>query len=433
MQLEMDNIHLTKQNACLETIVRIQRALLKSRDVTKLYDSILFDIRQATGASRAYLFRNALLLDGQPVYSLVAESHHPSLPKRMELATMTALPHTHLPRWTTILTHGGLVMETRRQAKGEEHFFMATQQVRSLLLSPLFAENRFLGFLGIDDCNEERQWDSLDQELMEDVALSLAHTQLHQETVRDLMYANQEKIELMEILAHDLKNPMSGILLAVDILAKRHDQLSKNEIERRLINIRDCVGRMKSISESLLLGHSPFHRTPKLNLEPIGLANLIETIVQSLQMQAAAKQIDLIVSASKEVPKALADRIAMLQVLENLVSNAIKFSPFERKVWIRLYQYRHRVRVAVKDEGPGIKPEEMHKLFQKQAQLSAKPTGGEGSTGYGLWICKTLVDGMRGRIWCESEAGKGATFIVELPIAKEQNDLPAPPDQMVIS
>ncbi|MCS7012775.1 MAG: HAMP domain-containing sensor histidine kinase [Chloroherpetonaceae bacterium] len=416
----MDDTRLIKENACLETIVKIQRALLKSKDVSSLYDTILFDIRQAMGASRAYLFRNSLLLDGQPVYSLVAESHLAHLSKRIELATMTALPHTHLPRWTTILSHGGLVAETQSKAKGEERFFMATHNVRSLLLAPLLAENRFLGFLGVDDCDTEREWGSLDQELIEDIALSLAYVHLHQDAARDLMYTNQEKIELMEILAHDLKNPMSGILLAVDILAKKYEKLSKEEIEKRLISIRDCVGRMKSISESLLLGHSPFHSKPQLNLEPVGLANLIETIVQSLQMQASAKQIELIVEASKEVPKARADRIAMLQVLENLVSNAIKFSPFDRKVWIRLYRHRSRVRISVTDQGLGIKPEEMNLLFQKQAQLSAKPTGGESSTGYGLWICKTLVDAMRGRIWCESSAGKGATFIVELPIAKEE-------------
>lgn len=149
---------------------------------------------------------------------------------------------------------------------------------------------------------------------------------------------------------------------------------------------------------------------------------MIETVADALRMQAAAKGQQLVVEASKEVPKALGDRIVVMQVLENLVSNAIKFSPLGKRIWIRLSKHDKWVHVEVADEGPGVKEEERGRLFQKRAKLSSKPTGGESSTGYGLWICKTLVEAMHGKIWYEERQGYGATFILALRSIIEVNE-----------
>jgi signal transduction histidine kinase len=106
-----------------------------------------------------------------------------------------------------------------------------------------------------------------------------------------------------------------------------------------------------------------------------------------------------------------------MQVLDNIISNAVKYSPHRKNIFIRLKSSSEAVRIEIQDEGPGISPDDMQKLFGKFARLSARPTGGEHSTGLGLSIVKKMVEAMNGRVWCESELGKGATFIVELPIA----------------
>ncbi len=105
-----------------------------------------------------------------------------------------------------------------------------------------------------------------------------------------------------------------------------------------------------------------------------------------------------------------------MQVIDNLISNALKYSPFDTTITIRVKAKSDNVRLEVEDEGPGISEEEMPKLFGKFARLSAQPTGGEHSTGLGLSIVKKMVEAMNGKVWCESEPGKGATFIVELPL-----------------
>ena len=105
----------------------------------------------------------------------------------------------------------------------------------------------------------------------------------------------------------------------------------------------------------------------------------------------------------------------MVQVVENLVSNAVKYSPPGKSIFVRVRRTGNAVRCEVQDEGPGLSAEDQQKLFGKFARLTAKPTGGEQSTGLGLSIVKRLVEAMHGHVWCESEPGHGATFLVEFP------------------
>ncbi len=112
--------------------------------------------------------------------------------------------------------------------------------------------------------------------------------------------------------------------------------------------------------------------------------------------------------------------------MDNLVSNAVKYSPNGKNVYVRVYQMDRRVRAEVKDEGPGISAEDQKRLFGKFARLSARPTAGEHSTGLGLAIVKRLVESMHGEVWCESHLGSGAAFLVELPAAMEVSAAAAP-------
>ena len=106
----------------------------------------------------------------------------------------------------------------------------------------------------------------------------------------------------------------------------------------------------------------------------------------------------------------------MAEVLDNIVSNAIKYSPQGRKVNLKLEEKNASYWISVSDQGPGILPEDRDKLFQKFQKLSAKPTGGESSTGLGLSIVKALADQLGAKIDVESEVGKGSTFAVKLPM-----------------
>jgi Signal transduction histidine kinase len=114
-----------------------------------------------------------------------------------------------------------------------------------------------------------------------------------------------------------------------------------------------------------------------------------------------------------EVDRGYAD-----QVFENILSNAVKFSPSFRNVYVNLHQQDGKAIAEIKDEGPGLNSEDKKKLFGKYQKLSARPTGNETSTGLGLSIVKKFVEAMKGEIWCHSEVGSGASFFVTFSLCE---------------
>lgn len=114
-----------------------------------------------------------------------------------------------------------------------------------------------------------------------------------------------------------------------------------------------------------------------------------------------------------------ADPNVLVQALDNLISNAVKYSPPGKPIVVRQLTVSDQIRIEVQDQGPGLTAEDQKKLFGKFARLSAKPTGGEPSVGLGLSIVRRMMEAMRGRVGCESEPGQGATFFVELPVGNQ--------------
>ena len=151
-----------------------------------------------------------------------------------------------------------------------------------------------------------------------------------------------------------------------------------------------------------------------LTTEPFDFSVVVTSLVRNYSTVAEKKRIEIVY---EERPPLIlnADKLYVGRVIENLLSNAIKFSGEEKKIHVKLSHLANSIEFSVQDEGPGISQEDQLKLFQRFQQLSARPTGGESSSGLGLFIVKTIVDKMGGEILCESELGHGARFILRLP------------------
>lgn len=268
----------------------------------------------------------------------------------------------------------------------------------------------------------------------------------------ELQELSQEKDEFLGIAAHDLKNPLSAIQGISDMLATEH--LAEEDIREMAKLIRNSSVKMFELIRNLLDVNALERGGKQFNLRALNVAPVLSRIVDFYLPQATAKSIALHFTPSVTDATIWGDSMAVGQVLDNLVSNAVKYSPHGKNIFIRITRYSlegshsleeshsplaigHRsndnanapttndrattsdlspvtyLRVEIQDEGPGISPEDMKKLFGKFARLSARPTGGEHSTGLGLSIVKKMVEAMKGRVWCESELGKGAMFIVE--------------------
>jgi signal transduction histidine kinase len=239
------------------------------------------------------------------------------------------------------------------------------------------------------------------------------------EVNHSLVELNNEKNEFLGIVAHDLKNPLASILLGVEMLQRYHDRMPLDQQLKKLNDMRTTSRRMQAIITNLLdvnaVDTGKFSLTPTL----FDFSDAVRLVVEDYKERAVAKGITLNFTAESATIQAFADSNATVQILDNLVSNAVKYSLFDKNVWVMLRVQNGKARCSVRDEGPGLSEEDKKKLFGKYARLSAKPTGGEHSTGLGLSIVKKLAEAMGGTVWCESELGAGATFVVELPTKGE--------------
>ncbi|NJO15929.1 MAG: HAMP domain-containing protein [Thioploca sp.] len=230
-----------------------------------------------------------------------------------------------------------------------------------------------------------------------------------------LIKLNQEKNDFLSIVAHDLKNPLSAIQGAAWLIQSDYDELPKDQVVDFASMISETAHNMFELIKNLLEVNRIEAGKMKLSIRLVDILPILRRLVNDYQQRAKAKEIELIFEPTLIEYPALVDTNSLQQVLDNLISNAIKYSPPSKCITIRLKQNASQVGCEIQDEGPGLSEEDQQKLFGKFTRLSAQPTANEHSTGLGLFIVKKLVDNMQGQVRCNSELGKGATFIVEFP------------------
>jgi signal transduction histidine kinase len=224
---------------------------------------------------------------------------------------------------------------------------------------------------------------------------------------------HREKDEMLGVVAHDLKNPLSNIASFASVLQHDDGSLAPSQRGEFLGLITDSADRMFRIIRNLLDINALERGGVRAHLQAVELSSLLEYGISSYTKRALEKNIAIAMNF-QPAPLALGDEHLVMQIFDNLLSNALKYSPFNTAVCVELFAVGDKVRFSVRDEGPGLTEDDKQKLFGKFARLSAEPTGGEHSTGLGLSIVKKMVEMMGGEVWCESESGKGAAFVVEL-------------------
>lgn len=227
----------------------------------------------------------------------------------------------------------------------------------------------------------------------------------------------EEKDHIIRILAHDMKNPLVNISTIAQLLPEEKDTVQRQQLS-------EMIGQIATKSQRLLdkvLNMAILEQGGiRLNLEPLKVSEVIHEAVNELKEQANQKHISIVTHLENTSAQVMADKVYLLLIFENLLSNALKFSNKETTITIRLETEGHSVLIRVQDEGPGVKAEEQERLFEKFTKLSARPTANENSTGLGLSLVKTYVEQINGTIRYEQGAATGATFVVELPILERE-------------
>lgn len=230
---------------------------------------------------------------------------------------------------------------------------------------------------------------------------------------KELVLANELKSEFLCIVAHDLQNPLSAIRRLSQGLSthefpfstsSKHASLIYNASDQMLLLIHNLI-------ESSRIDDGQVY----LNIETLDLDKLIRKVLTKYRAAAKLKEQKLLFDINEEC-FIQGDKLRLEEILDNLISNAVKFTPFGKEIRVSANKSPESIQIRIEDEGPGFSEEDKKKIFLKFQHLSAEPTGGESSTGLGLSIAKRLVELHHGTIKLIEKDGPGSCFLIEFPI-----------------
>jgi signal transduction histidine kinase len=233
-----------------------------------------------------------------------------------------------------------------------------------------------------------------------------------------LRQANAFKSEILGTVAHDLKNPLGVILGRTEILKEVIATAGALDeaVRTQIAYIRDAANRLTEMVDDLVSDAMADALDITIRREPVDIASLVQEVAEANRPLAARKSQTITVTAPPD-HAAMCDGDRIREAIDNLVSNAVKYSPLGGAIDLLVTQADGGIMVQVKDQGAGLSPEDISRLFGRFQRLSAKPTAGETSTGLGLSIVKRIVDLHGGRMAVESAGpGQGATFKMTLPV-----------------
>ena len=232
---------------------------------------------------------------------------------------------------------------------------------------------------------------------------------------QELIELNATKDKFFSIIAHDLKNPLSTLLAGTELLLKNFRNIQADKTETILKNLNSNTQQTFKLLENLLDWARNQQNRMEFNPELIDIGEVANQIVALIKPTAASKNITLLQKIISPTV-VIADAYMVNAILRNLISNAIKFTRPEGVINVRATELDGAAQVSVSDNGVGIKPEEVEKLFRIDTNASKLGTAGEKGTGLGLLLCKEFVDKHGGNIRVESKVDKGSTFTFTLPI-----------------
>ncbi len=247
--------------------------------------------------------------------------------------------------------------------------------------------------------------------------LTAANQRLEIQRAR-LRSANAFKNEILGTVAHDLKNPLAVILGRSEMLDEllAMSPVPLEQASAQLGHIRDSAGRLIGMVETLIAEALADASDIAIRVDVLDLSAIVRQVVEANAALAARKAQSITCDLAQGLG-VRGDQDRLAEAVDNLVSNAVKYSPSGSAIAVGLRCEGREAVVSVADEGPGLSPEDFGRIFGRFQRLSAKPTGGESSTGLGLSIAKRIVELHGGRLSAENRSGRGTVFTMVLPLA----------------
>lgn len=234
----------------------------------------------------------------------------------------------------------------------------------------------------------------------------------YQATILDLQSTQQLQANFVQIVSHDLKGPLTNLRMAHHLLRDlvRDNPTAESVLESAEMSVIDMNTLIRTFLDVAVTQNGQLEIRP----DCVNIIDHLRRVVDQQNLSAQRKQMTLVLEEGDYA--VVADGRLFGQIMSNLIGNAIKYSPPGSEVRVWAEPAGERVRICVSDQGPGIPEAERGRLFRMFGKLSARPTGGESSTGLGLWIVKTLTEAQNGEVSVECPPEGGSIFSIELPV-----------------
>lgn len=253
------------------------------------------------------------------------------------------------------------------------------------------------------------------QALVEDITERKRAEAIIEQTNQELIKLNSEKDKFFSIIAHDLRSPFQGFLSLTEMMADRGEEISQDDFVEFSKNLNKAAQNLYKLLENLLAWSQVKNGTIDFAPQYLNLSTIVSQNIDTLTQRAQQKGITIIKEIDHE-QKVFADDKMIGSVLRNLLSNAVKFTLKEGQVTLNAKMISNEMtEISVEDTGVGISEKLLNKLFKIDEKVGRKGTDGELSTGLGLLLCKEFVEKHGGKIWVESQEGKGSKFTFTLP------------------
>lgn len=319
-----------------------------------------------------------------------------------------------------LIPHISEELSRRLAPSAEQQRLVRDLGLTSALVVPLRASGNVLGTISLARVGRSRPFGEEDRELAEEVAARAAHAVDNARLYRNARNAARARDEILGVVSHDLRNALNAALMNTDLLLEIAPVFEAGSKERRQMEaVRRSLDHMHRLVQDLLevdrLERGRLSIQP-VRLLPAALAQEVEELFRPVAQEAGQR---LEVDIPDSLPPVRADHARLVQVLSNLVSNAMRHTP--RDGWVRVGAEPHAagVRFLVADSGSGIPPEDLARVFDRFYQAGEPGRGGGGGSGLGLTIARGLVEAQGGRMGVESQPGQGSVFWFTLPRAPE--------------
>ncbi|MEI7981873.1 MAG: response regulator, partial [Bacteroidota bacterium] len=425
-----------KRDMLLDAIAKATALLVQGEKLEEGISGALEIIGKATEVNRVYIFRNHEATGFKmPLMSQDYEWTDGLVEPQINNPDLQNVPYEiACPRWFTTLSAGKTIVGNIREFPEPEKTILGTQGIKSILVTPVFIDQRLWGFIGFDDCVRERDWPLTEERILAAAANTIGSAYLRKKNQDELIAAKEKAVEsdrlksaFLANMSHEIRTPMNGILGFITLL--QEPDLKEDEKDEYFRIVRKSGDRLLNTLHDIIdISKIESGQMPVITVD-FNINELCRNLQAFFKQEAETKGLQLFFNGGLPEREATinTDKDKLQSILSNLIKNAVKytdqgFAEFgcsSRGEWLTFY---------VKDTGIGIPVNKRKAIFERFVQADISHSRLYEGSGLGLSISKAYVEMLAGELWVESEDGKGSTFYFQIPCIRTGNEpgIPVP-------